>query len=139
MRKLSLDEIHDYGLGGLLYFDKICKKYDLRYSLAYGTLIGAIRHKGFIPWDDDIDVVMMRDDFEKLSEIFFRNIEQDEIYSFISEKNNKQYHYTLGRITDKQKSISYRMSVMWMKWEFLLIFIQSIMFLKIISQDLSLM
>lgn len=50
-------------------FDKVCKKHNLRYFLAYGTLIGAVRHKGFIPWDDDIDLFMPRDDYEKLLEI----------------------------------------------------------------------
>ena len=48
-------------------FDKICKKHNLTYFLAYGTLLGAVRHKGFIPWDDDVDVIMFRDDYEKLA------------------------------------------------------------------------
>lgn len=47
-------------------FDKFCKENNLRYFLTYGTCIGAIRHKGFIPWDDDLDVTMPRDDYEKL-------------------------------------------------------------------------
>ena len=46
--------------------DQVCARYQLRYSLAYGTLIGAVRHGGFIPWDDDIDIVMPREDYEKL-------------------------------------------------------------------------
>lgn len=50
----------------LCMFDAFCKEYELRYSLAFGTLLGAIRHQGFIPWDDDIDVCMPRPDYEKL-------------------------------------------------------------------------
>ena len=68
-KRLSLQEIQQVTLGILLEFDKLCRQYHLRYSLAYGTLIGAVRHKGFIPWDDDIDVVMPRGDYEKLLKI----------------------------------------------------------------------
>ena len=50
----------------LVKLDEICRKHKLRYSLAFGSLLGAIRHNGFIPWDDDIDVVMPREDYEKL-------------------------------------------------------------------------
>lgn len=49
-----------------LELDRICKKHGLRYFLAYGTLLGAVRHHGFVPWDDDFDVLMFRDDYEKL-------------------------------------------------------------------------
>ena len=67
-------------------FDSVCKKHNLRYFADYGTLLGAVRHNGFIPWDDDIDVVMFRDDYTKLksiaekeftSPLFFQNIYTD--------------------------------------------------------------
>lgn len=67
--KLQLDDVKQLQLDILIAFDAICKEHGLRYVLAYGTLIGAIRHKGFIPWDDDIDVHMPQMDFLKLVDI----------------------------------------------------------------------
>lgn len=53
----------------LVKFDEVCKKHNIKYWLDSGTLLGAIRHKGFIPWDDDVDVVVMRDGYERLLEV----------------------------------------------------------------------
>ena len=64
MKKLSLEEIKYIELGILKEFAKFCKKYNLTFYLAGGTLLGAVRHQGFIPWDDDIDVCMPRKDYE---------------------------------------------------------------------------
>lgn len=50
----------------LVKFDKFCQEHDVQYSLAYGTMLGAIRHKGFIPWDDDADILMTRKNYDKL-------------------------------------------------------------------------
>lgn len=67
--RLTLTEIKQVELGILDYIVDICNKYNLIYYLSYGTLIGAIRHKGFIPWDDDIDISMPRNDYEKFLKI----------------------------------------------------------------------
>ena len=48
---------------------RVCEEYKLQYWVAYGTLIGTLRHNGFIPWDDDIDIGMMREDYEKFIEV----------------------------------------------------------------------
>lgn len=74
----------------LRVFDSFCHKYRLNYFLGYGTLIGAARHKGFIPWDDDVDVAMMRKDYETLlkhskefeSPYFFQTPYTDPNYAF---------------------------------------------------------
>lgn len=71
--------------------DQVCRKYHLRYIIDYGTLLGAVRHKGFIPWDMDVDLSMPREDYEKLKRIavtefkepyFFQNIDTDSTIDF---------------------------------------------------------
>ena len=83
----------------LKYFVEVCEENNLTYFLYAGTLLGAIRHEGFIPWDDDIDVIMFREDFEKLNKIFEENI--DKKYRFFNVLNEETYHYTWGRLTLK--------------------------------------
>lgn len=56
-------------MGILEKFDEVCKKHGLTWWGFYGTLLGAVRHRGFVPWDDDIDVAMLRDDYEKLQDV----------------------------------------------------------------------
>ena len=67
---LSLEQIQSRLLQILIFFDSYCKDNNLRYWIAYGTLLGAVRHEGFIPWDDDVDVMMPREDFERLIQTF---------------------------------------------------------------------
>ena len=66
---LSLQEMQQVYLELLKEFDALCRKYHLRYDLAGGSLLGAVRHGGFIPWDDDIDVCMPRPDYQRLLEL----------------------------------------------------------------------
>lgn len=66
LRKLNLKETQEELLNLLLKFDSFCKEHKINYFLSGGTLLGAIRHQGFIPWDDDIDLMLPRPDYQKL-------------------------------------------------------------------------
>ncbi len=82
-------------------FDKICKEHGLRYSLTAGTLLGAVRHKGFIPWDDDVDVCMPRPDYEK----FLKIIQEENVlpeYLTYSKDRGKGTYYCFTKILDKR-------------------------------------
>lgn len=80
----------------MIELDRICKAYDIKYTLAYGTLIGAIRHRGFIPWDDDIDVFMLREDLLKLREIC--KTELNERFFYQNHETDKEYYYLFDKI-----------------------------------------
>ena len=71
-----LRDVQEFSVEILRFIDNVCKKYDLEYILCYGTLLGAVRHKGFIPWDEDLDIIMMRDDYNKLIEILPNEIKR---------------------------------------------------------------
>lgn len=70
---MSLEEIQGVSKKILSVIDRICTENNIKYSLAYGSLIGAVRHKDIIPWDDDVDIVMRRPDYQRLVTIFNEN------------------------------------------------------------------
>ena len=72
-KEISIKEAQSIMLDMLINFHKICKENDLSYFLDWGTLLGAVRHNGFIPWDDDLDVSMPREDFEKFKKLLKKN------------------------------------------------------------------
>ncbi len=73
----KLKQLHDVEIIILKEIDRICKEHNIRYYVGEGTLLGTIRHKGFIPWDDDVDLLMPRDDYEKFLEIAPNVISKD--------------------------------------------------------------
>ncbi|MCV3337480.1 LicD family protein [Campylobacter sp. RKI_CA19_01121] len=95
MQEITSNEQKKVLMDLLRYFDKFCKKYNIIYSLGGGTLIGAVRHKGFIPWDDDIDIYMHYDEYDKLRKYWknSENIYMEDIYD-----RNCRYFYFLAKI-----------------------------------------
>ena len=93
MKALTFNERRQSQLEILKVVDEFCRKNNIKYSLAYGTLIGAIRHNGFIPWDDDIDIMMTYDNLIKLKKLF--NVEG---YKYLDVDTHRNYEYGFSRI-----------------------------------------
>ena len=89
----------------LKIFDDICQRNNLNYFLLAGTLLGAIRHKGFIPWDDDVDVIMPRGDFEKLAKIVQKELPEDLFWQDIHTDNFPHFRTLFGKIRDKNSQM----------------------------------
>ena len=88
----------------LSYIDEICERHDIQYFAFWGTMLGAVRHKGFVPWDDDMDIIMKRNDYEK-----FIEIARDELpvgYILLSIYSEQEWDTTISRITNSY-SIDY--------------------------------
>lgn len=99
--RIDADEAKNVQLGILRRFHQICSKHSIKYSLACGTLLGAVRHGGFIPWDDDIDVMMLRSEFEKFCELATTTY-RDDRYKLVSMYNVRDYFSPLPKFYDSQ-------------------------------------
>lgn len=89
--QLRLIQLANAGL--LRIFDEICKENSIAYWLDFGTLLGAVRHKGFIPWDDDIDVGMLREDYEKFIKLFENGFPANSELKLVFENNHRHKCY----------------------------------------------
>ncbi len=87
----------------LVAFAEICKKHDIKWWLCSGTLLGAARHKGFIPWDDDLDVSMLEEDYRKLEKILVK-MESDE-YFYLCTKTDPDYVNVFGKFCKKDNPV----------------------------------
>lgn len=103
MKQLSDKEIKKISLDTLKLITDRCKELNLKYVLMWGTLIGAVRHKGFIPWDDDIDIAMPRNDYEKLIQNMIKD--STNVYSLVSIYNKEDYYYLVSRVVNNKTII----------------------------------
>ncbi len=100
MREIELEEIKNIELAILKYIDHICRENKIEYFLTAGSLIGAIRHKGIIPWDDDIDIGLKRENYNKLIEIL-KNDENSQ-YFLMDYTTQTDYFYPYAKLVDKR-------------------------------------
>ena len=96
MKEIGFEERKKLQLDILKEIDSFCRANNITYYLAFGTLLGAIRHKGYIPWDDDIDIMMPRKDYVKLLELY----PSDGRYRFLTSHNTKNFPYAFGKVID---------------------------------------
>jgi lipopolysaccharide cholinephosphotransferase len=97
MKTIKSQELKQIQLAILKDVHDFCEKENIGYFLAYGTLIGAVRHKGYIPWDDDIDIAMPRPDYER----FFKTYRSSE-YEALNCDNSIEHLYSFGKVYDKR-------------------------------------
>lgn len=84
----------------LIELDRICKKHNIRYCIIAGTLLGAVRHKGFIPWDDDLDVAMTRDEYERFRQVCQTELNREKFF-FQDNTTDPYYLWGYGRLRRK--------------------------------------
>lgn len=96
MIELTLQEVKEIELDILKMFDAFCKKNNIRYFLAFGTLLGAVRYKKFIPWDDDVDVLVPREDYDRLISLF----QDDDRYRLYAFERNSEYAFPFAKLCD---------------------------------------
>ena len=100
--EIPLEEEKELQLEILNTIDDYCSNNDIKYFLLYGTLLGAVRHKGFIPWDDDIDIGMMRDDYNRFFESFNQYSRDNGLkYEAVNIDNKSKYYLPIGKVIDK--------------------------------------
>lgn len=92
-KEIHVEELKSIQLDMLKDIDRFCTDHKIRYSLAYGTLLGAVRHKGFIPWDDDIDIMMPREDYER----FIKDYCQSD-YKVVSLESDENYTLPFAKV-----------------------------------------
>ena len=102
MKEITINELKGFQLEILAFIHQLCQQHAIKYSLGYGTLLGAIRHNGYIPWDDDIDIIMSRPEYTRFREIINS---ENEHYNLLSILDHPFYPYLFSKVELKNTFI----------------------------------
>lgn len=104
-KAMTLEEIHQEILVILKKIIEICDEININYYMTFGTLLGTIRHQNFIPWDDDCDVMMLRDNYNCFINYCLKNEERMYPYKIVCRENTKNYPFTIARFCDMRYKV----------------------------------
>ena len=96
MKELSLQELKQIEFDILKMFDVFCKENNIRYFLSNGTLLGAVKYKKFIPWDDDVDLLIPREDYNRMISLF----KDDDRYQLFAYEKKQEFCYPFAKLCD---------------------------------------
>lgn len=95
-REININELKEIQVNILNHIDEYCKANNIRYSIGYGTLLGAVRHKGYIPWDDDLDIVMPYPDYQR----FLKEFHSADYLKVQDMRSDETYRFPFAKVID---------------------------------------
>jgi len=106
MKELTLQELKEIEFDMLMLFDAFCKEHNIKYFLAYCTLLGAVSYKQFIPWDDDVDLLIPREDYNRMISLF-KDTERYRLFAFEKDENYRFPFAKLCDMTTRKEEMGY--------------------------------
>lgn len=105
MKEIGIEELRELQMQLLDYVDAFCRKHDIKYTISGGTLLGAIRHGGYIPWDDDMDIQMLREEYNKFT-LLWNKEKSEHPYELVNIESGNSMGYPFGKIHNP-KTVTY--------------------------------
>lgn len=100
MKEIQIDELRELQMQILDYVDAFCRKHDIKYTLSGGSLLGAVRHGGFIPWDDDMDIQMLRSEYNRFTELWNKEKQLHGYFELVNIESGNNMGYPIGKVHD---------------------------------------